>query len=127
MQFREFLLWLKQRGLLARVTEIDVWADDEDGYRELTVPQTDGIIRDPVICFYAMDADQNGQLLVVEAFDPEDCALGMDYRTWVPITIDVTNEHHVRMVCHQPAFGTSGSVADWLNRHELTIDQVAII
>lgn len=127
MQFREFLLWLKQRGLLPEITEIDVWANDDDGCRELTTEQTDGIIGEPVICFYAVDAEQRGQLLVVEAYDPNDVASGIDYRVWVPITIGVPDHKHVRMVCHQPYCGDSGSLAYWMNQYDLQISQLTII
>lgn len=129
MLFREFLVWLKDRGILAGVTEVDVWADDDDGCRALTEVQTNGIIGDPVICFLATDAQEQIQMLVVEAFDPRDTTENnIDFRVWVPITIaPQRNQSNVRMICHQPYWGESGTFAYWLRMYELDVEQLAII
>ena len=128
MKFRDFLVWMKERGLLADVTEIEVWADDDDGQRELSEEQTDGIIGDPIICFLAPDPQHHTQLLVVEAYDPSDITAGIDYRVWVPITIiALAHRHAVRLICHQPYWGDSGNFAYWLATYDLHVENLAII
>lgn len=136
MQWNDFITWLRERGIMhlipglfANVDDFDVWVDDEDGHEPLPKEHRDNFFNHPLFCFAALDSQDHLQLLVVESTDfTHDLPTnGIDYRPWTEVVLERLAPHRLRMTLGRVYSGEAGELAAWLERKDLTLQQLVIV